>query len=411
MLDQTIDDLIPDHGTYGNLDRQHRMYTDLRENDPVHWTEPMGYRPFWTITKYNDIMEIERQQDKFLAQPRSKMFPIEYEKKMAEATGGKAHFGRAISQMDQPDHRIFRGIANEWFMPNALERIRPDVEALAERSMNEFKALGSDMDFYHDVASPYPLRVIMLILGCDFADEPRLRAATNGYFAGNDPEMSGGMDIIKATQEYFAYFEPIAEERRRNPSDDVASIIANTKIDGEYIDDGIVKMYYVALAGAGHDTTGSTSAGGILAMMENPSEWDKLKADPELTKLAVEEMIRWVSPVKHFMRTAAVDYELRGKTIKAGDSLMLAYPSGNRDEDIFEDPFTFRIDRKPNRHMGFGFGPHICLGMSLARMELQIFFRKLMPLVKKFELTGEPRWTQTNFVGGLKHLPVHVEWE
>ena len=281
MLDQTLDNDIADPRTYADLAKQHGLYTQMRQNDPLHWTQPEGHRPFWTVTKHADIMEIERQPDKFLAYPRSKLFPIEYEKKMAAAAGGKPHFGRAISQMDPPDHKVYRQIAQEWFQPTPIHGLSPKITALADRGMKDLLAKAPACDFYKEIASPYPLRVIMLILGIkdDPVSERKIMDATARYFGGTDPEVGKGEGIIEATFQYFDYFEPLAKEKRDHPADDVASLIANARVNGEPIDPAIAQMYFVALAGAGHDTTGSTSAGGVLAMIQNPAEWDKLKAN------------------------------------------------------------------------------------------------------------------------------------
>ncbi|MGE0231972.1 MAG: cytochrome P450 [Flavobacteriaceae bacterium] len=414
MQDQEIANAIAAHQTYANLEGQHRLFTELRHNDPVHWTEPEGHRPFWTVTKHADIMEIERQPEKFLNSKRNKLFSIDYEQKMAAAAGGKHHFGRAISVMDADDHKIYRGIAQEWFMPSPIRGLSPQITELAHRSLRLLVERAPALDFYKEIAAVFPLRVIMLILGIDAKPETEkeLQEITATYFGGTDPEISGdGAGVIEASFRYFDFFEPLVAEKRENPKQDVATLIANAEVAGKPIDHGIAQMYFVSLAGAGHDTTGSTLAGGILELIRNPGEWDKLKANPDLVNSAVEEMIRWVSPVKHFLRTAAEDYELRGRTIKAGEHVFLSYPSANRDEDIFEDPWSFRIDRRPNKHVGFGFGPHVCLGLALARLELQIFMREMLPLVKRFELDGEPKWTWTNFVGGLKTLPVKYELE
>jgi cytochrome P450 len=251
--------------------------------------------------------------------------------------------------------------------------------------------------------------VILLILGLPEDDAPRLLQITQRFFGSSGPAMHQGEDFIVAAQEYIAYFDGVARQRRAAPTNDVASVIANATIDGRPIGDVEASSYYIALASAGHDTTSATAAGAVLAFIENPQQWRRLRADPSLLASAVDEIIRWVSPVKHFMRTATRDYTLRGRPIRAGDSLMMCYPSANRDEDLFEDPFSFRIDRQPNRHLGFGYGAHACLGMFLAKIELQALLRELLARVECFELAGLPSWQETSFVGGLQQLPVRFE--
>jgi cytochrome P450 len=186
----------------------------------------------------------------------------------------------------------------------------------------------------------------------------------------------------------------------------VATVIATSEIDGQPIGEFEAYSYYVALASAGHDTTSATIAGGVLALIENPDAMARLRRDPDVFSEAAEEMVRWVSPVKHFFRTAAADYEIRGKTIKAGDSLFISYPSGNRDEEAFDRPFEFIPERSPNRHLGYGFGIHACIGRHLAKAEIVAFFRALLARIDRIELAGKPAWTETSFLGGLKRLPV-----
>ena len=409
MLDRDVNNAIADPKTYASLKTQHDLFSLLRREDPVHWSEPDGYRPFWTISKNADILEIERQPEVFIAGPRNKLWDIEFEQKVSAATGGRTQLGRSIAQMDAPEHRVYRQIAQEWFQPKSLKSLEPAIAQLARRSIDELAERTPTCDFYNDIALRFPMRVLILILGLPKSDEDQLLEITKRFFAGGDAELANGKDFIDSARDYFAYFDALAHEKQKNPTNDVASLIANSMVDGQPIDPLIAKSYFGALASAGHDTTSSTTAGGLLALIENPDQWNALKSNPGLVPSAVEEMLRWVSPVKHFMRTATKDYVIRGRTIRAGESLLLSYPSANRDEDVFEDPWAFRVNRTPNKHLGFGFGPHVCLGLFLARQELQIFFKELLPRVKGFELNGEPRWVQTNFVGGLKTLPVKYE--
>jgi hypothetical protein len=209
--------------------------------------------------------------------------------------------------------------------------------------------------------------------------------------------------------EVSAYFRRITEDRRRTPVDDLASVIANARIDGEFMPEIDSLGYYITIAFAGHDTTSSSVAGGLWALAERPEELAKVKANPSLIPGLVEESIRWTTPVQQFTRVAARDAEVRGQTVRAGEQVALCFPSGNRDEEVFDDPFEFRVDRAPLRHVAFGYGPHQCLGMHLARMEMSIFWEELLPRLQRVELAGQPRLTVTNFVGGLKSLPVRVE--
>lgn len=395
--------------TFADEDKLHAIFTWLRAHDPLHWTAPEGYRPFWSVTRHADILEISRQNDQFLSDPRTTLATIEAEDWVREVTGGNHQLVRTLVHMDNPDHHAYRLLTQAWFMPQNLKRLEADVAGLAREAVDGMAARGPDLDFVADVAVWYPLRVIMMILGVPREDEPLMLKLTQEIFGPEDPEMQrpGEVgDLHRVVADFFAYFNAITADRRANPRDDLASLIANAEIGGKPIGEFEAMSYYTIVATAGHDTTSSSVAGGLLALLENPDELARLKADPALIPSAVEEMIRWVTPVKHFMRTATSDYPLRGKTIKAGDSLCLFYPSANRDEEVYEEPFAFRVDRAPNRHLAFGFGAHLCLGLHLARMEMAALFRELLPRLEHVELAGAPARVRSSFVSGLKHLPI-----
>ena len=260
-----------------------------------------------------------------------------------------------------------------------------------------------------DIAAWFPLRVVMSLLGVPPSDEPLMLKLTQELFGPEDPDMrrSGtDVDLMQALFDFNDYFNRLTEDRRRTPREDLASVIANAEIDGKPIPEFERNSYYVIVATAGHDTTSSSIAGGMLALLQRPDEMARLRAEPVLLPKAAEEMIRWTTPVKHFLRTATDDTTIRGQTIRAGDSLMLCYASGNRDEEVFEDPFRFRVDRDPNPHLAFGFGAHLCLGRVLAKMEIETVFRQILSRVDAIELAGEPALVQSNFVSGLKTLPI-----
>lgn len=411
METSTIDNALADGKTYGDIDAHHALFTRLRAEDPVHWTAPQGYRPYWSITKHADIIEIERQHDLFINKLRTKLLSIDFESKVKEAMAGKPMLVRALPQMDNPDHKAYRQLTAAWFQPRQLRSLEDRIKALATKSVDDLLARagsGETVDFVDDFSVWYPLRVIMEILGLPERDEPHLLKITQAYFGGADPEMQRGADLIDASLALVDYFKEVSAERRAHPRDDVASIIANSTIDGAPIGDFETYSYYIALITAGHDTTSTTSSGGLLALLQNPSQWQQLKANPDLLQKAIPEIVRWVSPVKHFFRAATQDYQLRGKTIKAGDFLMMCYPSGNRDEEVFDEPFAFKVDRTPNRHLGYGYGIHACIGLHLANLELEILFRELLARIDHFELASRPSWVQTAFLGGLKHLPVRL---
>jgi cytochrome P450 len=406
MIETFIDDAIADHKLYGDPEAQHALFVRLRRDDPVHWTEPSGYRPFWTVAKHQDIIEVERQDARFINAKRTKLLTIEFEEKVKEVMGGRPMLVHAINAMDNPDHRTYQKLTHAWFQPRQLRQIEEKIARLARASVDRLLSFGGECDYVNDVSVWYPLRIIMMILGLPDADEERLLKITQAYFGGGDPEMQRGSDLIQATLDFVEYFKDVAADRRRQPRDDVASVIANSVIDGKPISDFEAYSYYIALASAGHDTTSSTVAGGLLALIQNPGEMRKLRENPARIPAAVEEMVRFVSPVKHFFRTAVEDYELRGRKVRAGDDLLMCYPSGNRDEEVFERPFAFIADRAPNRHLGYGYGIHACIGQHLARAEMIALFRELLSRIEHVELAGEPRWTEASFLGGLKRLPI-----
>jgi cytochrome P450 len=409
MTDKSIDNAIADPKVYADLNAFHDLFTKLRAEEPVRWTEPEGFRPFWTVSKHADILEVERQNDKFLNDPRLTLQTIEVEEKVKEFTGGQSKLIRSLVDMDNPDHRNYRGLTQAWFMPPNLKAISARVDALAKKYIDRLEAQGGECDFVSDVAVWYPLRVIMTVLGVPEEDEPIMLKLTQELFGSTDPELRReNADFnVNTVTDFFNYFNALTEDRRKNPKDDVASVIANATIDGQPLGHLEAMSYYIIVATAGHDTTSSTAAGGLLALMQNPDEFAKLRSDPDkYLNGAIDEMIRWTTPVKHFFRTAAVDYELRGQKIKAGDNLLMCYWSANRDEEAFDDPFSFRIDRSPNKHLAFGYGAHVCLGQHLAKMEIKALYNELLSRLDHIELAGDPAWVEASFVSGLKRLPV-----
>ncbi|MFI0355211.1 cytochrome P450 [Actinomadura sp. 9N407] len=399
---------LADPAAYADDERLHAALALLRRESPVHWVERPGYNPFWAITKHADVLEIEREHEVFLNAPRpllASALQDEINKQRAEAGIGL----RTLIHMDDPDHRVIRAIGADWFRPKAMRDLEPRIRELARRYVDRMAVLGDSCDFVKQVSVHYPLYVILSLLGMPESDFDRMLKLTQELFGGDDSEMRRGEtpeEIQQVLMDFFAYFQELTEARRANPTDDLASAIANARIDGEPLNDFDTTSYYVIVATAGHDTTSSTISGGLQALIQNPRQLTRLRADPGLMPLAVDEMIRWVTPVKEFMRTATRDYKLRDVTIREGQSVLLSYPSANRDEDVFDDPFSFDVGRDPNKHLAFGFGVHYCLGAALARIEARAFFEELLPRLESIELAGTPENTATTFVGGLKRLPI-----
>ncbi|MCP1840743.1 cytochrome P450 [Bradyrhizobium sp. USDA 4524] len=400
-------------------DRIHDSYRWLRANNPLGIARPEKFDPFWVVTKHAHIQAISRQNELFHNADRPTTLTTQaLEERVRKITGGP-NLVRSLVQMDAPDHPKYRALTQGWFMPANLGKFEARVREIARATVQRMLARGGACDFVEDVALGYPLHVIMEILGVPEADEPRMLKLTQELFGPQDPDTARVRDALSAEQvsamlqaiiaDFSAYFRKITEDRRQHPRDDLATVIANAKIGGEYMPEHDQTSYYMIVATAGHDTTSSSTAGAIWALARDPAEFAKVKANPELIPGLVDESIRWMTPVKHFMRSATADTELGGRKIAKGDWLMLCYASGNRDEEVFEDPDRFRSDRKPNRHVAFGYGAHLCLGQYLAKLEMRILFEELLPHLKSLSLDGEVKMTQAYFVNGPKKLPIRFE--
>lgn len=394
----------------------HEEWARLRRDSPVHRCEPPGWPAFWAITTHADICEVSKQPDKFLSKPGI-VLPDNVALAAIERDGGAFDQMQTIITMDPPKHRQFRKVASPYFTPRSLRRLTGIVEQSADdlvaSLVERADANGEgECDFVTDVAAKHPLRILSTILGVPREDEPFILRVTNQLFGSDDPEFARKEedrgDAFRALAlEFFQYFAKIAKGRREDPKDDLAGIIANARIDGEPIGDVETFGYYLISFTAGHETTRNSISGGMLALIENPAEREKLCQDPEgMCASAVEEIVRWTTPVNYMMRTAACDYELGGQKLRKDDRVILFYASANRDEAIFDDPYSFKIDRSPNPHLGFGIGEHFCLGSHLARASQRALFRKLIPRLEEVELTGTPERLASSFVAGVKHLPI-----
>ena len=392
----------------------------LRTNLPVGFAQVEGYDPLWIITKHADVMVVERNPNLFHnADFNTILNERASDEFMKSINNGSTRLVSSLVYMDPPEHGLYREIAAKWFLPANIVKLEARIRQLAKTSVEHLLSFDGECDFVKDFALHYPLRVIMTLFGVPPEDEPRMLKLTQELFGVHDPEEQ--RDEVKpepdvagrmwhaALQDFYSYFNVLSRERRERPRDDLLSLIANSKVNGEPIGEAEANGYYVTIATAGHDTTSSTVAGGLLGLIRRPSEFDKVKAEPRLTAGLVDEALRWTTPVKHFMRNATADTELRGQKIRAMDRLMLCYPSANRDEGVFEAPDEFRITRGSNRHLSFGYGPHMCLGMHLAKLEMRILFEELLPRLQAVELAGTPRLVETNFVGGLKSLPIRFQ--
>jgi cytochrome P450 len=403
-------------------------YSWLRANQPLGQAYVEGYDPIWLVSKHADILEIERQPQIFTSggdKPGAHN-PILANQAGDEFTrkinGGSLRILETLTYLDPPEHTVIKNIAHDWFRPNNLKKWEERIRQLAREAVDRLQQTDGQIDFVQDFALSYPLHVIMSLFGAPPEDEPRMMKLTQEFFGVADPDAqrddveavspeAAAQQWAAAIQDFFAYFDTVVEDCRANPRDDLASLIANARQeDGEYFPKITAYGYYVAIATAGHDTTSSTLAGSILELAHQPEVLARLRSDPELIPNLVNEALRWVSPVKHFVRQALSDYAIRGQQIKSGDRLMLLFQSANRDADVFDRPDVFDIDRKPNRHIAFGTGPHGCIGQHLAKLEMKIMYEELLPRIKSVEVVGDTKVIQTNFVGGLRNLPVRLDY-
>jgi cytochrome P450 len=351
-------------------------------------------------------MEVERQSAQFIVGPRNRLVTIEEEERVTAKTGGKPLM-RTLPTMDDPDHRKYRNVARRWFQPGSLRALEPELAKLSKEYVDRIQEADGEIDFVREISVWYPLRVIMLILGVPEQDGEMMHRLTSQLFSPHDPDTARRTDghaIAEAGAELFAYYKSLLEARKTSPRDDLASEIANAKIDDAPIPDHEALSYCVSITAAGHETTAGAIAGGIDALAANPGQYRLLRSKPDLVAKAVEEILRYVSPVRSFIRVAVDDYELRGRQIEAGQSVMMIYPSANRDEDVFEHPNVFDIERANNEHIAFGFGPHVCIGLALARLEMKHFLMEFASRVEQMELTQPTTWVKTNFLGGPKSM-------
>jgi cytochrome P450 len=412
----TIDSALAGHLMYA-YGRSAALFAQLRREDPIHLTRAPGFPPFWAVTRHADVIEVEKRNDVFSSSTIVFLMTLEEEAKTRAETGGKLFHTSALSTLDEPEHKTYRGITQSWFMPANLKKLNEMITLRATELVDKMQEMGGRCDFNNDIAVWFPLRVIMSALGVPAKDHPQMLRLTQQLLAPNDSSVqkdklaSGSTQRGQVVKEFFEYFSAVAANRRANPTDDLASVIANAQVNGAPIGIRQACSYYMILAAAGHDTTSSSLSGGMLTLLQHPEQLALLRAKPELMNSAVEEIFRWVSPVKHFMRAANADYDLQGHSIKKGDYLMLLYESASRDETVFDDPYAFRIDRKPNKQIAFGFGIHACLGQNLARMELKIMIGELLKRLDSIELDGTPTFIESNQITGPKTLPVRYRFK
>ncbi len=396
--------IFVDPGEYAQPDRWHAAARRIRDESPILKVAVEGHPEFWAITKHADVMEIERNPDVFTNAPMPVLSPAKQVDAAAEAPV------QTLIQMDGDEHKAHRNIVNDWFKPASVKQLQERIDELARHSVDRMAAMGGQCDFANDVAVYFPLHVILTILGLPEGDYPRMLQLTQELFGAEDPDIARLGDdesMFDVLVDFMNYFTELTQDRRANPTGDLASVIANATIDGRPLPDLGTLGHYVIIATAGHDTTSSVIGGGLLALVEHLDQLELLRADPELIHNAADELIRYVSPVKHFMRTCREPFTLRNLTFEPGEHVLLSYASANRDDEVFADPNRLDV-RRPNAasHLAFGFGRHFCLGAHLARVEIRALFRELLLRLEHIELAGEPTWIRANFVQGPKKIPV-----
>ena len=399
---------VLDPAVMGDETTMHALFRRLREHDPVCLVEHPDFEPFWAITKHEDIKAISQNNAAFLNNPRTVLIQREFERALLAQFGTRNGLETLI-HMDDPKHRKLRNVTREWFKPGPIKKLQGNMKTIARQYVDKMEAMNGECDFVKDIALLYPLRIIMSIIGVVPEEEAMMLKLTQELFGGQDPSQSRGGnadDGLAVLMDFFAYFTAVVEDRKKHPTDDLASVLANALVDGQPMEQLDQISYFIITATAGHDTTSATISGGMKALLEHPEQLEKLRGRPELATSAAREMIRWVSPVRHMMRTTTDDIVLRGKSLKAGDSLCLWYPSANRDSDAIDNPDTFDIERDNRNQLAFGYGGHMSPGHHLAVLEVELFFRELLPRLKHIEMAAEPEWVQAIFVGGLKSMPV-----
>jgi cytochrome P450 len=406
---EQLGSIFVDPVAYADPVQWHEAAARIRAERPILPVDLPGYPRFWAITKHADVMEVERHPEVFTNAP----ITIIVDEARTEQMRTTEPPVKALVQMDGDQHRANRGIVNDWFKPGSVRRLQARIDELARHWVDHMATLGDRCDFAQDVAVHYPLQVILSILGLPESDYDRMLRLTQELFGAEDPDMGRVAEDesqVGVLLDFAVYFSELAASRRAEPTADLASVIANAAIDGEPLSDMELVGHYVIIATAGHDTTSNSIAGGLHALVEQRDQLDLLQADPDLIDGAADELIRFVSPVKHFVRTCQSPFTIRDVTFEPGDLLLLSYASANRDDEVFEDPFRLDVTRgNASNHLAFGFGRHFCLGAHLARMEVRALFRELLGRLETIELDGETTWVRSHFVQGPKRVPVRYQ--
>jgi cytochrome P450 len=388
-------DLVFDPDYWGRHGAPHDVLDELRRDHPVLMYESDRYDPAWLLTRYDDVATVGRNSKRFLSSPRTVFH---------NPKGFKSPL-IGLPQLDAPQHTKHKRAMQSWFTPRAIMALESRIAEIARDIVDEMAKTGS-CEFCSAVGAKLPLKVICEFLGIPEEQESVVWQLTQDVFSVADPDMAKAKNAQEGVRNAMAFCAEIGMSRQETPTEDFASTIANAEIDGERLTIQEIASHLMIMISAGHDTTASAINGGMLALIRNPGEFERLRAETSLTEPAVNEMLRYVTPTTNFVRTAAADTEVAGVRIRKGDDLCIHFAAANRDPSVFDDPHTFRIDRRPNKHLAFGTGPHACIGQLLAKIEMKALFAELIPRLEQVEIDGEPEHVRAFWVTGLKKLPI-----
>jgi cytochrome P450 len=375
------------------------LFRALRDSDPCHWNdEPDDGPGFWSLTRYADIKEAGSDWETF-----SNLGGTQIQSRRAEGHGKPS-----IHNMDAPRHRDLRALLVAEFTRERVSRMEPRIREVVTAHLDSLVGAGEG-DVVEQLSTQIPILVFGALLGAPAEDTPKLVSWTNVVSGQTDPDFVADPSVMARTRdEAFAYFHALTDERRARPKDDLISILTHSQINGVPLDTEELDAYYLLMLVAGNETTRNLMSGSVLLLHDNPSEWERLRSGAVKPRVAVEELVRVVSPVICMRRTATRDVEIHGKSIREGDKLVLWFASANRDERVFDDPDRLILDRSPNKHLGFGWGPHFCLGSHLAKLEAEILLEELIRRDLTLSVAGPVQRLRSNFFRGIKKLPVKV---
>lgn len=395
----------------------------LRENLPIGRAKVSGYDPVWLLSKYDDIQRVSKDNVLYHNGDFNPLFNNQADDAFArKLNGGSLRTLDSFSYMDPPEHTGYRNAVNDAFQPKGIrDKYEERFADLAREMVDELMALDGECDFVQDFAAHYPTRITMAVLGVPREDHARMLNLTKEFFGGADPAMQRqefkGLDDAQArqwaatTHDFYGFFEELRAQRRAQPQDDLTTFINGLHANGEPWPSHIMNGFLATVAPAGIDTTAGAITGAIIAFTRFPEQFQLVKDDPSLIPGLVDEAIRWTTPTKNFMRSATRDTELNGIPIRAEDRMCMMLFSGNRDADQFPEPHKFDVRRRPNRHLAFSNGPHVCLGQHIARLEMRLLFSELLPRLKSIEIVGEPERELSNLVSNWRRLPVRFTKE